>query len=66
MKNLLRQLKPANFKDVADSLALFRPGPMDNIPRYLNNRQNPSQIVYLHEDLKDILDETYGIIVYQE
>ena len=66
MKNLLRQLKPACFQDIAASLALFRPGPMDNIPRYLNNRQHPSQIVYLHEDLKDILGETYGIIVYQE
>ena len=66
MKNLLRQMKPESFHDIAVSLALFRPGPMDNIPLYLKNRQNPSKIVYLHEDLKEILGGTYGIIVYQE
>lgn len=66
MKNLIRQMKPTSFNEIAATLALFRPGPMDNIPTYLNNRKNPSQIVYLHEDLKPILSDTYGIIIYQE
>ena len=66
MKNLIRQMKPKSFEEIAATLALFRPGPMDNIPKYLENRANPNNIQYLHEDLKDILNETYGIIIYQE
>ncbi len=66
MKNLIRQMKPVSFEEIAATLALFRPGPMDNIPLYLENRKNPNKIQYLHEDLKDILSETYGIIIYQE
>ncbi|MCF0111447.1 MAG: DNA polymerase III subunit alpha [Erysipelotrichaceae bacterium] len=66
MKELLRKLKPQTFDEIAACLALYRPGPMENIPVYLKNRQNPSGITYPHEDLKPILQETYGVIVYQE
>ncbi|MGN1344309.1 MAG: DNA polymerase III subunit alpha [Traorella sp.] len=66
MKNLLRQMKPLNFEEIAATLALFRPGPMDNIPLYLENRKNPQNITYIHHDLKPILSETYGVILYQE
>lgn len=66
MKNLIRQMKPQCFEDIATALALFRPGPMENIPKYLENRKHPEKISYLHEDLKPILQDTYGIIIYQE
>ena len=66
MKNLIRQMKPTHFNEIAATLALYRPGPMENIPTYLENRKDPSKITYLHDDLKPILSETYGIIVYQE
>lgn len=66
MKNLIRQMKPRNFDEIAATIALFRPGPMENIPQYLENRSNPQKIHYLHPDLIPILSDTYGIIVYQE
>lgn len=66
MKNLIRQLQPENFEDIAATIALFRPGPMENIPAYLENRKNPLEIQYDHEDLIPILKDTYGIIIYQE
>lgn len=66
MKKLLRDLKPNCFEDVAATIALFRPGPMQNIPLFLANRKNANHVVYLHPDLKPILSETYGVIVYQE
>ena len=66
MQNLLRKLRPNCFKDIALTIALFRPGPMENIPLYLSNRSHPQSIQYLHPDLKPILEETCGIIVYQE
>ena len=66
MQNLVRKMKPKNFEDIAVTIALFRPGPMENIPVYLENRTNPEKIEYVHNDLKPILAETYGIIVYQE
>ena len=47
-------------------LALFRPGPMENIPQFLHNRANRKNIHYICEDIKPILEETYGIILYQE
>ena len=46
-------------------MSLYRPGPMDNIPTYINRKQNNEQYSYIHNDLKEILDETYGIMVYQ-
>ena len=66
MTKLLKQMKPFEFNDIVAAIALFRPGPMENIPTYLKRRFNKSEITYLHPDLKPILEETYGIIVYQE
>lgn len=66
MMNLLAKLKPNCFEDIAVVIALFRPGPMENIPLYLQNRANPDAIDYLHKDLIPILKETYGVIIYQE
>lgn len=66
MRNLIRKMKPRNFEEIGMTIALFRPGPMKNIPLFLENRANPGKVVYLHQSLKAILEDTYGIIVYQE
>jgi DNA polymerase-3 subunit alpha len=66
MKNLVQKVKPKSLNDIALTLALYRPGPMQNIPLYLQNRNNPNNIIYPHEDLKGILEETSGVIIYQE
>lgn len=66
MKNVLTQLKPEGIEDLVAVLSLYRPGPMDSIPTYIDCRHNPSHIRYKHPLLKDILDVTYGCIVYQE
>lgn len=65
MRRVLEKLKPTNFEDVVATLALFRPGPMANIDVYIA-RKNGAKFNYLHEDLKEILEPTYGIIIYQE
>ena len=65
--SLLTRLKPRSVEDLAAANALYRPGPMDSIPAYLENRHKPSeQIAYKHPLLKPILEVTYGCIVYQE
>ena len=66
MKNVLTQLKPDSFEDLIAVISLYRPGPMDSIPTYIENRHNPHKVKYLHPLLEDILDVTYGCIVYQE
>ena len=66
MKNVIIQLKPESIEDLTAVLALYRPGPMDSIPKYIQCRHNPSKIRYKHPMLKDILEVTYGCIVYQE
>lgn len=66
MKNVLTQLKPNSVEDLIAVISLYRPGPMDSIPRYIENRHNPDKIKYKHPLLKSILDVTYGCIVYQE
>lgn len=66
MKNVLTQLKPDSIEDLVAVLSLYRPGPMDSIPTYIDCRHNPSHIKYKHPMLKNILDVTYGCIVYQE
>ena len=66
MKNVLAQLKPTAFEDLIAVISLYRPGPMDSIPMYIRNRHNPKGIKYKHPMLKDILEVTYGCIVYQE
>ena len=66
MKNVLRQLGPRSIEDLTAVLSLYRPGPMDSIPKYIENRHNPEKIIYDTPLLKPILDVTYGCIVYQE
>ena len=66
MQNLLTKLRPSNFSDLLVAIALFRPGPMDNIDLYIKNKNHPNLIAYPDASLKDILKETNGIIVYQE
>jgi len=66
MKNVLRQLRPTSIEDLTAILSLYRPGPMDSIPKYIHNRHNPQDISYDTPLLKPILDVTYGCIVYQE
>ena len=66
MRRLAKDLKPNRMSDISAMVALYRPGPMDLIPLFLENKKNPKQVKYLHPDLKSILEETYGILVYQE
>ncbi|MBQ6847798.1 MAG: DNA polymerase III subunit alpha [Clostridia bacterium] len=66
MKSVLRQFGPTNIEDLTAILSLYRPGPMDSIPKYIHNRHNPQDIKYSTPLLKPILDVTYGCIVYQE
>ena len=66
MRSLIRKMKPRTFEEIGMTIALYRPGPMKNIPAFLEYRAHPETVRYLHEDLKPILKETYGIIVYQE
>ena len=66
MRNLLRKMKPTCFEDIIAALALFRPGPKDQINIYLEGRKNPSSVVYPSKELEPILKETYGVTIYQE
>ena len=66
MREALRKLKPDSFDDIIAMNALYRPGPMDNIPRYINCKHGTEQPEYLHPRLEPILKETYGVIIYQE
>ena len=66
MKNVLRQFGPHSIEDLTAILSLYRPGPMDSIPKYIHNKHNPQDITYDTPLLKPILDVTYGCIVYQE
>ncbi len=66
MKNVLRQFGPHSIEDLTAILSLYRPGPMDSIPKYIHNKHNPQDIAYDTPLLKPILDVTYGCIVYQE
>ena len=66
MKNVIMQLKPESIEDLIAVISLYRPGPMDSIPMYIENRHHPDKIKYRHPLLKDILEVTYGCIVYQE
>ncbi len=59
-------LKPQNIEDITAIIALYRPGPMDSIPRFIACKQNPEKITYKHPALEPILSNTYGCIVYQE
>ncbi|MEA2056318.1 MAG: DNA polymerase III subunit alpha [Patescibacteria group bacterium] len=66
MRRVARNLETNQFSDITAMLALYRPGPMDLIPQFIENKKNPEDVTYPHPSLEPILKETYGIMVYQE
>ena len=66
MRDILRNLKPDSFEDIIAIVALYRPGPMDNIPAYIRRKHGEEEPDYLYPSLEPILKETYGIMIYQE
>lgn len=66
MKNFMKELKPQNLEDIIAGISLYRPGPMDFIPRYIRGKNHPETITYDCPELAPILEPTYGCIVYQE
>ncbi len=66
MKNFMKELKPKSLEDITAGISLYRPGPMDFIPKYIKGKNNPNEIVYECPQLESILSTTYGCIVYQE
>ncbi len=66
MRDVLRGLKPDRFEDIIAVVALYRPGPMENIKDYVARKHHPELISYMHPDLEPVLAETYGIMIYQE
>ncbi len=66
MTQFMKELQPATLEDIIAGISLYRPGPMDSIPKYIRNKNNPAQITYEHPLLEGILNVTYGCIVYQE
>ncbi|MGA8922847.1 MAG: DNA polymerase III subunit alpha [Candidatus Dormiibacterota bacterium] len=66
MRRMLMDMRPQSFEDVAAAVALFRPGPMVNIPAFIARKQGREPIEYMHERLEPILRETYGVMIYQE
>ncbi len=66
MRDALRQMKPDSFEDIIALVSLYRPGPMDNIPRYIACKHGEEEPDYLHPDLQPVLEETFGVIIYQE
>ena len=66
MTNFMKELKPDSLEDIIAGVSLYRPGPMDQIPRYIKNKLNPEHAEYTHPSLEPILKVTYGCMVYQE
>ena len=66
MRRYVQDLKPTQLSDLAAMVALYRPGPMDHIPRFIRSKHGDEAITYPHPDLAEILDATYGVIVYQD
>jgi len=66
MQSFMQELKPDSLEDIIAGIALYRPGPMDQIPRYINNKLHPEQVTYKHPLLEQTLNVTYGCMVYQE
>ena len=66
MRVFLQNMKPECFEDIIAAISLYRPGPMDSIPKYVRGKQDPSSVSYITPQLRPILDVTYGCIVYQE
>ena len=65
-KNMLIKYKPQNFNELIASIALVRPGPSEELETYIKRKEKKEKITYYHDDLKEILEDTYGVIVYQE
>ncbi len=66
MTNFMKELMPNSLEDIIAGISLYRPGPMDQIPRYIRNKNNPENVTYLSPKLEPILNVTYGCMVYQE
>ncbi|MDZ7728854.1 MAG: DNA polymerase III subunit alpha [Dehalococcoidia bacterium] len=66
MRRYIQELQPTNIADLCAMVALYRPGPMQHIPRYIDGKHGRVEITYPHQGIADILDETYGVIVYQD
>ena len=66
MRRVVEDLKPTSIRDLAALLALYRPGPMEHIPRFIESKHGRVEVTYPHNDLGEILDDTYGVIVYQD
>lgn len=66
MTNFMKELKPDSLEDIIAGVSLYRPGPMDQIPRYIANKKDTEHAIYTHPALKPILEVTYGCMVYQE
>jgi DNA polymerase-3 subunit alpha len=66
MTSFLKQLKPTTIHDINAMVALYRPGPMEMIPTYIERKHNPSLVTYMDERMTDILDRSYGVITYQD
>ena len=66
MRQFLQSMRPGNFEDIIAAISLYRPGPMESIPRYIAGKVDPASVRYITPQLKPILDVTYGCMVYQE
>ena len=66
MKSFMKELRPQNLEDIIAGISLYRPGPMDFIPKYIRGKNNASTVTYSYPQLEPILEPTYGCIVYQE
>jgi DNA polymerase-3 subunit alpha len=66
MRDTLKRVRPNNIEDVIAIISLYRPGPMENIPVYVQGKEDPSSVTYQHPDLRPVLEATYGVPVYQE
>ncbi len=66
MQRYIKELKPSDLGDIAAMIALYRPGPMEHIDRFIRSKHGKEQVTYPHPSMKELLDETYGVIVYQD
>ena len=66
MKSFMKELRPESIEDIIAGISLYRPGPMEQIPRYIENKNHPENVEYKHPSLEPILNVTYGCMVYQE
>jgi DNA polymerase III subunit alpha len=66
MRRYLKQLKPTRFEHIMAMVALYRPGPMDQIPTYVERMHDPAKVSYLHPELEELTKETFGVLVFQE